>query len=246
MTGMRQRGEHWRLRLKVALGVGLDVGSRDKARLVRLFLVEGEEGDGLRTLDIGCGNGYFSRKAAAASTSVVATTMLPEEFARAEALFSALGLSNVDLRLTRLDELDEPPGSFDQVLLLDVLEHIRDDRAALTRVHDLLRADGFVFLTFPNRDFEYTSYRQAFRYETGWHVRHGYTFEMMESLLGECGFEAIDRRAFGTLGSAWGIRVQKRLGILRSAPLMPLFEVLRLSVPVRRPHTLLVVARRRD
>jgi len=233
-----------RLRLKLALGVGLDVGSRDKARLTKLFLVEGRDGDALRTLDIGCGNGYFARKAAATSTSVVATTMLSDEYGKASELFSFLDIQNIDLRLTRLDDLDEPEESFDQVLLLDVLEHIRDDRAALKRIHGLLRPDGYLFLTFPNRDFEYWRSSQAGRYETGWHVRHGYTFEMIETLLTECGFEPIDRRAFGTLGSAWGIRVQKVLGTVHSAPLLPALELLRVLIPVRRAHTLLVLARK--
>lgn len=243
---MTSRNISLRLRLKIALGIGLDVGSRDKARLTRLFLVSGPEGEGIRTLDVGCGNGYFSRKAARSSTTVVATTMLEGEHTKAKELFSALDLHNVDLRLTRLDDLEEPAESFDQVLLLDVLEHIRDDRGALSQIHGLLRKDRYLFLTFPNRDFEYWRDRQVFRYETGWHVRHGYTYEMIEPLLEECGYEPIDRRAFGTLGSDWGIRLQKLMGTTRSAPLLPLMELLRLVVPIRRAHTLLVLARKRD
>ena len=36
------------------------------------------------------------------------------------------------------------------------------------------------------------------RVEDGWHVRNGYTFEQLETLLEENGFEPVDRLRFGT------------------------------------------------
>jgi SAM-dependent methyltransferase len=41
------------------------------------------------------------------------------------------------------------PGTSDLVLMLDVLEHIADDRAALRAVHDALRPGGHLLLTVP-------------------------------------------------------------------------------------------------
>lgn len=38
---------------------------------------------------------------------------------------------------------------FDVVLMFEVLEHIKDDRAALSRVHDLLRPEGQLLLSVP-------------------------------------------------------------------------------------------------
>ena len=46
------------------------------------------------------------------------------------------------------------------------------------------------------------------RVEDGWHVRNGYTFEQLEAILDECGFEPIDRYRYGTLGSRAVIWVQ--------------------------------------
>lgn len=224
------------------MGPGVDVASRDKSSLTQLFLGEGE-GDPVRTLDVGCGNGYFSR-CAARFGPVVAVTMLPDEFAKADELFKYLGLE-VDVRLGKLEDLDEQDESFDQVLLLDVLEHIRDDRSALQHLHRLLRCDGFLFVSFPNRDSNFGSAKHVWRYETGWHVRHGYTFAAIERLLEECGFEPVDRRAYGTYGSKLSVRVQRRLGFRRSTPLLPLMRLLTYCLPLACHHTYLVVARKR-
>lgn len=233
---------NWFLFAKQVLGPGVDVASRDKCRLTRLFLGEGE-GCPVRTLDVGCGNGYFSR-CAARFGPVVAVTILPDEYAKAEELFNYLGVE-VDLRLGKLEELHERDESFDQVLLLDVLEHIRDDRSALVQLHRLLRRDGFLFVSFPNRDSNFGPGKHVWRFETGWHVRHGYTFAGIERLLEDCGFEPVDRRAFGTYGSELSVRLQRRLGFRRSAPLLPFLRLLTYCLPAARHHTYLVVARKR-
>jgi SAM-dependent methyltransferase len=39
--------------------------------------------------------------------------------------------------------------TFDTILMFEVLEHIEDDRAALSRVHELLRASGQLLLSVP-------------------------------------------------------------------------------------------------
>lgn len=231
------------LTIKAKLGPGVNVASRDKAVLTLLFLRVGQDGPVLRTLDVGCGNGYFSRAALATGSAVVAITMLNHEHAKANRLFEHLGL-DIDLRLCELDDLDEEAAPFDQVLMLDVLEHIRDDAAALRKVYSLMAEDGFLFLSFPNRDYAYGNDRHVARFERGWHVRHGYTFESIEGLLIASGFEPIDRRSYGTYGSHLGIRFQQRLGLWKSALFLPLMRLLKLILPARRRHTLLVIARK--
>lgn len=42
-----------------------------------------------------------------------------------------------------------PPGSFDAVLLLDVLEHVERDREALSNVSEVLKDGGIVLVTVP-------------------------------------------------------------------------------------------------
>jgi len=227
--------------------------SREKSRLTHLLLQETTEG-AVRTLDIGCGNGYFAWKAAAQGTSCIGITIHEAELRRCEALRNHLGIAESRLRfkLQSLKDfaLREPEASFDQVLMLDVLEHIRDDLGTLKTVHRLLAKDGFLFVTVPNRDYERsTKERHVQRRELGWHIRHSYTFEQLEARLEAAGFEPVDRRAYGNKGSRLIIEAQRR--VFRNHPvsllLFPLFYgVSALLSWWRDPHTLLVIARKRD
>ena len=45
-------------------------------------------------------------------------------------------------------------GQFDQVLLLDVIEHILDDGAALRKIYRLKADDGFIYITTRDRDWQ--------------------------------------------------------------------------------------------
>ena len=56
----------------------------------------------------------------------------------------------VDLREGVLEDVDEPPGSFDAVAMLDVLEHLVDPLAALRRLGALVGPDGLVTLSTVN------------------------------------------------------------------------------------------------
>ena len=56
----------------------------------------------------------------------------------------------VDLREGVLEDVDEPSGSFDAVVMLDVLEHLVDPLAALRRLGALVGPDGLVTLSTVN------------------------------------------------------------------------------------------------
>jgi 2-polyprenyl-3-methyl-5-hydroxy-6-metoxy-1,4-benzoquinol methylase len=56
----------------------------------------------------------------------------------------------VDLREGVLEDVDEPPGSFDAVVMLDVLEHLVDPLAAVRRLGALVGPDGLVTLSTVN------------------------------------------------------------------------------------------------
>ena len=121
----------------------------------------------------------------------------------------------MEFRVSRLAELaadDAYRGQFDQVLLLDVIEHVMDAPAMVRQIHRLLDEDGFVYITTPDRDWQaHASSIRVSRGEEGWHVRNGYTFEQLERVLDENGFEPIDRLRFGTVGSTVVTGIQHRL-----------------------------------
>jgi hypothetical protein len=114
----------------------------------------------------------------------------------------------------------------------------------------LLDEDGFVYVTTPDRDWQaHTSSIRVTRVEDGWHVRNGYTFEQLERVLEESGFEPIDRLRFGTLGSTAVTWIQHNLFRSRVDPLtvlfFPVLKLLSLALsPWRDTHTIFVLARK--
>jgi len=247
--------ERAKLLVKVAMFPGTNWVSRDKSKLVRMLL-QGTAGRPIRTLDCGCGNAYFSHQAVLRGSRCLGITIHEWEKQHCEQVRSFLGISDEELafRVATLESLAADPaaqGQFDQVLLLDVIEHILDVPAALRQIHQLTAEDGLVYITTPNRDWQGNADRiRVTRYEDGWHVRNGYTLEQLESLLERAGFEPVDRLRFGTKGSTLVTWIQHHLFRTWIDPLTVLFfPVLKLLAlllsPWRDTHTIFVLARRR-
>jgi 2-polyprenyl-3-methyl-5-hydroxy-6-metoxy-1,4-benzoquinol methylase len=243
-----------RLLLKSWLFPGTNWVSRDKARVVKMFLT-GSEDCPVRTLDCGCGNAYFAHQAVRRGSRCLGITIHDWERQNCEEMRDFLGVPEdaMEFRVCRLDELAADPaarGRFDQVLLLDVIEHIMDARKTFRQIHDLLDDDGFVYVTTPDRDWQaHTSRIRVTRVEDGWHVRNGYTFEQLEKVMEESGFEPIDRLRIGTLGSTVVTWIQHALFRSKIDPLtvlfFPLLKLLALALsPWRDTHTIFVLARK--
>lgn len=81
------------------------------------------------------------------------------------------------------DALPLAEASFDCVTLLDVLEHIEDDRATLDAVNKLLRSDGQVLITVPAFPFLWGPHDEAH------HHQRRYVAKQLRDLLRDSGFE---------------------------------------------------------
>lgn len=229
--------------------------SRDKSRLVKMLLTATRDRP-VRTLDCGCGNAYFTHQAVLRGAKCLGITIHEWEKVNCDQMRDYLGVpeESMQFRVSSLDELAADPASrnrFDQVLLLDVIEHILDARKTFRQLFTLLDEDGFVYITTPNRDWQAnaTSIRVT-PVEDGWHVRNGYTFEQLEAVLEDCGFEPIDRLRFGTVGSTLVTWIQHRVFRSRIDPLtvlfFPLLKLLALLLsPWRDTHTIFVLARKK-
>jgi SAM-dependent methyltransferase len=243
-----------RLLVKYAMFPGTNWISRDKSKVVRMFL-RGTSERPVRTLDCGCGNAFFAHEAVVRGSTCLGITIHEWEKRNCEEMRNFLGVSPGQLGfvLGNLESLAAQPvmhGQFDQVLLLDVIEHILDARRALRQIHALTAVDGLVYITTPNRDWQGNADRiRVTRYEDGWHVRNGYTFEQLESLLRDTGFEPVDRLRFGTMGSTVVTWLQRRLFREAVDPLTilfyPLLKLIALVLsPWRDTHTIFVLARK--
>jgi SAM-dependent methyltransferase len=244
-----------RLLLKSLMFPGTNWVTRDKSRLVKMLLT-GTPDRPVRTLDCGCGNAYFSLQAVRRGGRCLGITIHEWEKDNCDEMRDYLGVpeDRLEFRVSSLDQLAADPdarGHFDQVLLLDVIEHIMDARKTFRQIHGLLNEDGFVYITTPDRDW--TANTRAIRVsrgEDGWHVRNGYSFAQLEAILEETGFEPIDRLRYGTLGSRAVLWIQHRLFRSWIDPLtvlcFPLLKLLALALsPWRDPHTIFVLARKK-
>jgi 2-polyprenyl-3-methyl-5-hydroxy-6-metoxy-1,4-benzoquinol methylase len=102
-------------------------------------------GSGNRVLDVGCSSGYLARPLAARGNTIVGVELDPDAAREAEAYCERVLVGDVETMEVPLDD-----GSFDVVLLGDVIEHLRDPMAALARLRPLLRPGGRLVVSTPN------------------------------------------------------------------------------------------------
>ena len=101
---------------------------------------------GMRALDIGCSDGYFSFEMEKRGARVVAIDFVPETYTGFATARTILG-SNVDYRMDNVYNLDpEQYGQFDVVLFMGVLYHLRKPLAALDAIRSVTRVDGQLFV----------------------------------------------------------------------------------------------------
>jgi SAM-dependent methyltransferase len=167
----------------------------DRSRWLQRHLRAGP----LRTLDAGCGNGAFSFLAARRGNTVLGLTFADFEVQKDTRRAALLGLSDrVEFRqadLRKLDELAPGIGTFDQIIALEVIEHILDDRKLVRDLAGVLKPGGRLYLSTP-----YKHYRRLYREylsetEDGGHVRWGYTPEELRAILTEAGL-VVEREDF--------------------------------------------------
>jgi SAM-dependent methyltransferase len=150
--------------------------------------------DRRRLLEIGSGPGFFLLHGQQQGWTVLGV----EPAAQAAAHSRALGLQIVEELLT--PALAPTLGTFDAVVLAEVLEHIPDPRAMLEVVHSLVRPGGIACVVVPN---DYNPFQEALRsacgYEPWWvapphHVNY-FEPRSLERLLARCGFDVIRRES---------------------------------------------------
>ena len=112
-------------------------------------------------LDLGCGNGAHALVAARCVRRVVGVDY--DRVALGVAADSSRRASRGNLRLFAVDLTGRLPfrdSSFDAVLFLDVIEHLEPRRRVLGEIARVLRPDGRLLVSAPNRE---TSWRRRLR-----------------------------------------------------------------------------------
>lgn len=155
---------------------------------------------GARVLDAGAGIGTFS-ELASPGREVVALEPDPELAAVLRRRFE--GRPNVTVLEGSAEDVS---GRFDSVICLNVLEHIRDDGAALSRFHDVLVPGGRLLLLVPAHPSLFGSIDRAVAHERRYDKRG------LRELLARTGFEVETLRLvnpLGALGWLYSSRIRK-------------------------------------
>lgn len=140
-----------------------------------------------RLLEVGAGLGYLLNvavrrgwKAVGLEASEFASTYAQREF-------------GLDVRCQTLDEAALREGTFDAVVMRDLLEHTRDPRATVLAARRVLRAGGVLALSVPNfgslnARLGGLAWRHLRPEQHLWH----FTPDCLARLLGECGFRVAE------------------------------------------------------
>lgn len=104
----------------------------------------GKEACGRRLLDVGCSVGYYTK--AAQDMGYEAVGVEPSRWA------SDWGAKNLDVRILNGSFFDAPieEGSFDVVLLADVIEHTSRFKAMLAKAAACLKPEGYLVVLTPD------------------------------------------------------------------------------------------------
>jgi len=157
---------------------------------------------GPRVLEIGAGHGTLTHLLAA-NREVVVTDVSPRCVAVLRERFS--GRAGVEV--LEADVLATPDiGGFDSIVLVNVLEHVADDGAALRHLRDVLHPGGRLLLFVPAFEALYSQFDRRI----GHHRR--YRAAELTAAVTEAGFEVVDARYINSVGAiAWWV-VATKLG----------------------------------
>lgn len=103
-------------------------------------------------MELGCAHGSFVALMGQAGYVASGVEMSPWVVANAKDTFG------IDVRTGPVEALDIAPGSLDAIAMMDVMEHLPDPVATMTKCLNLLKPDGILLIQMPN-------FREDMRYE---------------------------------------------------------------------------------
>jgi SAM-dependent methyltransferase len=212
---------------------------RDRARFVGEKLVKGP----CSTLDAGCGNGVFTFLAASLGHQVIGLNYDAREVTRAQQRADRIGsgaITFVNGDVVDVGRHLEDSQKFDFILLLEVIEHIDNDGAALAGLAERLRPGGILVLTTPTDTHRALPFEDDLQVLKGGHVRWGYSDAAITELMRTSGLEPSTPELLSGPASRLAmrshLRAKSRFGKLGGWSLASSLRLLRFTDRLRTPN----------
>ena len=160
-----------------------------RARYVRKFIDTKR-----KTLDIGCGEGVFYYELTKRKCSIIGIDYSKEALTN-----MTLKLKNVGIRpmVVNADAQKLPikSSAFDQIVCLDVIEHLKDANASIKEMSRVLKKNGVLILSVPNELYltkpilpiNFEEHLRAIGHETA-----GFNYKELKNMLQSNGFKAVN------------------------------------------------------
>ena len=181
-------------------GFPLEPVSRIRAKRIIRYL--SSLGRGL-LLDVGCTFGVYSFELARRGYDVIGIDTNEESIALGSKIKNILGIKKALFLHQDILNNDFSGGKFDVIIMIEVLEHIKEDVKAIQRLNRILKDDGIIVISVPYAEkmeeyIEPIGACQTIRGDTvsigegGGHYRNGYNLQSLISLLENNKFLVID------------------------------------------------------
>ena len=149
--------------------------------------------DNWKLLDIGCGSGAYTIKAATKGYDARGFSWSKNATIKATMRAKQANVKNCAFDTFDARDLDKyPHKNFDVIINTENIEHIIDDLKLVKDIYAKLKPGGFLLLTSPNyfyRVINKDDLGPFSTYEDGGHVRRGYTKAMLEELCKNSGLK---------------------------------------------------------
>lgn len=179
------------------------VGDMALKRRAQTILKELEIRNSDRVLDCGCGDGFYLHL-----VSQISDCELYGLDVDSNALESAkrnLADRNITLMQGDVTSIPFKDNFFDRIILSEVLEHLPDDMTPLREIRRVLKPEGFVLITVPNRSYPFLwdPVNKTMEFLTGKHIKKGfwsgiwhqhlrlYSLGNLRGLVEKAGFEVV-------------------------------------------------------
>lgn len=108
--------------------------------------------DNKKTLDVGCGEGIFCFELKKRGYDVTGIDLSQDALNHARENFNKLNL-DINVSKSSTDKLPFKSNTFEQVICLDVLEHVKDVNKSLKEINKVLVDGGNLIITVPNERY---------------------------------------------------------------------------------------------